>query len=794
VRAFRRFGAGLSILVVVGVLAPAALAVHWPFFGGDNGRSGYQPVDEGTVPVGFVYAKTAPTERFIKTSIVTTTGAPATQRLIFGTRDGFVNFQILATGAPVGPEAGTDVDEGAPDLDVFGTRDMDPGENGSSVSFADTSGATGLGQLFAVHNDDDATPGAPDIEVAQLDEFDGSLVAQVDVAGTEGYTIESSLVATGAAADGSRSLFFVATDGTNQKLFKVPVSNASARSAGIGAATATADIDATPFASPTIVFLDVGGTPTAHIAVGAAGALKTYRASDLGAGPAVAIAGDVQTPSVPVEPSGLTPSPSGTVKTAPFIYVASDTGGASTVSKVQPADNALTVTQTSDTLAGAPAPALAVDQESEPDIEEAKLIVTTGANLYLLSTADLGLAGQFSRAPRSPGSTGFAQTTAAASGELGYVTSDDATQYVFRLSDGKPVAGDEFTQADGNPPMANTGVGQPSLSRGFVQYSGGNGAFVYRNTDATDPTVSLTAPADGATVSGTVTFSATAFDARGIAKVDFRVNGRIVGTDNTPDAGAPFGAPGATYSAQVDTSGLANGDSFIDAVATDASGRMTTSAPRRITIRNAGGAADDRPPTVSFTAPAANALIRSSTTVSATAGDDNAIKSVAFFDDDRLICTDTTSPYSCTYSPRGDDVGRDTLFAVATDTADQIGTDVRTVRVDRFRPRSVTATTTPSRDRTAPYRFRTRGRVNLPANVTRGQACRAGRVAVTFKVVRKTISNRRVALRRDCRFVSRVTFRNPERLGRGRLRVSVRFLGNAVLKARSTKRRTVRAG
>ena len=61
-----------GLLAVAGLAAAAgpAAAVHWPQFGGDNGRSGYQPVDEGAAPVTSVYAKTADTEKFIKTSIV----------------------------------------------------------------------------------------------------------------------------------------------------------------------------------------------------------------------------------------------------------------------------------------------------------------------------------------------------------------------------------------------------------------------------------------------------------------------------------------------------------------------------------------------------------------------------------------------------------------------------------------------------------------------------------------------------------------------------------------------------
>jgi hypothetical protein len=57
--------------------------VHWPHFGGDAGRSGYQPVDEGVTPVlGLVWKATGAADRGVKTSIVTSTGSPATQRVI----------------------------------------------------------------------------------------------------------------------------------------------------------------------------------------------------------------------------------------------------------------------------------------------------------------------------------------------------------------------------------------------------------------------------------------------------------------------------------------------------------------------------------------------------------------------------------------------------------------------------------------------------------------------------------------------------------------------------------------
>lgn len=806
----------LGASAAVAVVAAPAQAVHWPFFGGDNGRSGYQPIDEGEMPAPFLYSKTVASsanDAFIKTSIVTTTGPPTTAataaRLIYGNRDGFVHFQRLLDGAPIGPEAGTNIDGGPTvDLDVFGTRSVAPGGNGSSVSFVDTSGATGLGQLYAVHNDTgEGAPADPDIEVAQFNETTGALVGQVDVAGTDGFTIESSPVATGAAADGTRALFFVAGNGGTQALFRVPVA-ADGTVQGATATRTAGDNNATPLASPTLVSIpNAMGAPVAHIAVGTTDAIvKTYPAADVNPvtpGPVSApLGGDVQTPSVPIQPTGLTPSAGQPVPTAPFIYVAAaTTGGTTTVRKLTVTAAALATTQSSAPLAGTPAPALATDQESEPVIGEAKVFVTTGENLYFLSTQNLNPAGTFSQTALVPGTTGFQQTTAAGNGDFVYVTNDQAEQFVLRLSDAQTVAPAPggFTPNVAAVATPGTGVGQPSISRGFIQFSGGTGAFVHRTTDVTGPSVALTAPADNAAVTGSQTFAATASDTRGIASVQFRLNGQVIGTDTALDSGSPF-APGAgaAYSASFNTATVPNGFYVVDAVATDSSGVTTTSAARRITINNgaaAPGNVDDRPPTVTFTAPAANALVRSPATVSANATDDKGIASVRFSVGDRVVCTDTTAPYSCAAAFTGADVGRNSLFAVATDTAGQTGSAVRVVRVDRFTPKRVSAKVSPTRDRRAPYRFRTSGTVSLPTGVTRAQACGDGVVSVQVKRGSTTLSTRRVTLSRTCTYSSTVSFANRRRLGSsGRLKITARFLGNDVLKRRDAASRSVRAG
>jgi hypothetical protein len=106
-------------------------------------------------------------------------------------------------------------------------------------------------------------------------------------------------------------------------------------------------------------------------------------------------------------------------------------------------------------------------------------------------------------------------------------------------------------------------------------------------------------------------------------------------------------------------------------------------------------------------------------------------------------------------------------------------------------PLRVTAAAKPARDRTAPFRYRVRGRVVRPANVAM-TACR-GRVRVRLTQGRRVRARRTASLGPSCRFSKRLTARHLSGSS-GRLRVRVRFLGNAALTARSAPGRTVRFG
>lgn len=96
------------------------------------------------------------------------------------------------------------------------------------------------------------------------------------------------------------------------------------------------------------------------------------------------------------------------------------------------------------------------------------------------------------------------------------------------------------------------------------------------NTDTTPPTVNVTAPAAGATVSGSsVALTATATDSSGVSKVDFLVDGTLIGTSTV-----------SPYSLSWDSTIVSNGTHSITARATDAAGNVGTSSAVSVSVNN----------------------------------------------------------------------------------------------------------------------------------------------------------------------------------------------------------------
>ncbi|MFX0094623.1 MAG: Ig-like domain-containing protein, partial [Candidatus Hodarchaeota archaeon] len=94
--------------------------------------------------------------------------------------------------------------------------------------------------------------------------------------------------------------------------------------------------------------------------------------------------------------------------------------------------------------------------------------------------------------------------------------------------------------------------------------------------DTTPPTVSITSPADGATVGGTVTISASASDNVGVTKVEFYVDDVLKGTDTS-----------SPYSYSWGTTAYSDGLHDLKAIAYDAADNTDTDIIS-VTVDNSG--------------------------------------------------------------------------------------------------------------------------------------------------------------------------------------------------------------
>ena len=93
--------------------------------------------------------------------------------------------------------------------------------------------------------------------------------------------------------------------------------------------------------------------------------------------------------------------------------------------------------------------------------------------------------------------------------------------------------------------------------------------------DLLPPTVAITSPSDGATVTGSVKITATASDAgSGVAQVSFFADGILIGTVKS-----------ATATVTWNTKKVTPGQHTLSAVAQDVAGNARTSASRRVTVR-----------------------------------------------------------------------------------------------------------------------------------------------------------------------------------------------------------------
>jgi hypothetical protein len=127
--------------------------------------------------------------------------------------------------------------------------------------------------------------------------------------------------------------------------------------------------------------------------------------------------------------------------------------------------------------------------------------------------------------------------------------------------------------------------------------------------DITPPDCSITSPANGAIVSGTVQVNVAATDNVGVSRVELYVNGTLLSADTT-----------APYSFSWNTNGARNGTNYLEAVAYDAAGNTSSSGQVAVTV---SVSSDMIAPTVTINRPVNGTSITNLTavTIAASASD-----------------------------------------------------------------------------------------------------------------------------------------------------------------------------
>lgn len=222
--------------------------------------------------------------------------------------------------------------------------------------------------------------------------------------------------------------------------------------------------------------------------------------------------------------------------------------------------------------------------------------------------------------------------------------------------------------------LEETAVGSgsydPSFGYGRINASAAVSAAVGFTppADTTPPTLAMTAPLYGASVSGMAVVDVTADDNVGVVRVDLYLDGTFFVSDTS-----------APYSFAWDTTTIPNGTHTLLAVASDAANNSASTASITVTVSNTPP--DTTPPVVSIAAPMAGATVSGTTAVSATATDNVGVAKVDLYLDGALYATDNTAPYAFSWNTATASNGSHILKVAASDVAGNVANSTATVTV-----------------------------------------------------------------------------------------------------------------
>ena len=186
-----------------------------------------------------------------------------------------------------------------------------------------------------------------------------------------------------------------------------------------------------------------------------------------------------------------------------------------------------------------------------------------------------------------------------------------------------------------------------------VDCAAGNGPLA----DTTVPSVSITSPASGSQITGSVTVSAIASDDVGVTAATLYVDGVAKST-----------VTAAPYNFTWNSATVADGNHTLTVAAQDAAGNVGQAAIA-IVAKNAI-VADSVAPTITITSPSSGTKITTaSTTVTVNATDNVKVVKVALYVDSVLATSSTTSPFKLTWNTKKLTTGAHALSCIATDAA-----------------------------------------------------------------------------------------------------------------------------
>lgn len=177
--------------------------------------------------------------------------------------------------------------------------------------------------------------------------------------------------------------------------------------------------------------------------------------------------------------------------------------------------------------------------------------------------------------------------------------------------------------------------------------------------DTQPPTVTVTAPTNGAKVAGLVAVNVTATDNVGVIHVDLYANGALVASDST----APFGF-------SWNSRNTVDGPVMLTAYAFDAAGNQGVSSATSVTV-------DNTPPNVSIDSPADGSNVKQFQTVTiAISGSDVGVgvAQLSCYVDNKLLLTANSSSMNCNWNSRKAAAGAHTIKATAQDAVGNTAT------------------------------------------------------------------------------------------------------------------------